>query len=61
MKVYIKFLTVIFFKSLFNVFFIMASLVFILNLLSEIDFFKDENVKTSFMFFIFIKFSSSGI
>ncbi len=52
MKVYIKFLTVIFFKSLFNVFFIMASLVFILNLLSEIDFFKDENVKTSFMFFL---------
>jgi len=52
MKVYIKFLTIIFFKSLLYVFFIITSLVFILNLLSEIDFFKDENVKTSFMFFL---------
>ena len=44
MKIYIKFISLIFFKSLFFVFFIMGSLVFILNLLSELEFFKDENV-----------------
>ena len=45
MKTYIKFIITIFFKSLFFVFLIMTSLVFILNLLSELEFFKDENVK----------------
>ena len=52
MKTYIKFLTIIFFKSLFFVFFIMTSLVFILNLLSELEFFKDENVTIYFTLFL---------
>ncbi len=52
MRVYIKFISTIFFKSLFFVFFIMTSLVFILNLLSELEFFKDENVNTSFTLFL---------
>ena len=52
MKVYIKFISTIFFKTLFFVFFIITSLVFILNLLTELEFFKDENVKISFTFFL---------
>ena len=52
MKVYIKFITLIFFKSLFFVTFVMLSLVFILNLLSELEFFKDENVRLSFTFLL---------
>ena len=43
MNTYIKFLTYTFYKSLFFVFFVMGSLVYILNLLSELDFFKDIN------------------
>ena len=52
MKTYIKFISSIFFKSLFFVFFIMTSLVFILNLLSELEFFKDENVGIYFTLFV---------
>ena len=52
MKVYIKFINLIFFKSLFFVTFVMLSLVFILNLLSELEFFKDENVRLSFTFLL---------
>ena len=48
MKVYIKFISIIYFKSLFFIFFIMTSLVFILNLLTELEFFKDENVTIGF-------------
>jgi len=44
MRVYIKFITITFFKSLIFVLLIMSSLVFILNLLSELEFFKNENV-----------------
>ena len=39
--VYAKFFAVIFLKSLFFVLIITLSLAFILNLLSEIDFFKE--------------------
>ncbi len=52
MNVYIKFITTIFFKSLFYVTVIIASLVFILNVLSELEFFKDENVQVSFLLFL---------
>ena len=45
MKVYIKFLIYTFYKSFFYVTSIMLSLVFILNLLNELEFFKDINVK----------------
>ena len=40
MKTYIKFISLIFLKSLLFVFLIMTSLVFILNLLSELEFLK---------------------
>ena len=52
MKVYIKFLIYLFAKSLFFVFSVMFSLVFILNLLSELDFFKQIEVETYFPLFL---------
>ena len=61
MRVYIKFISIIFFKSLFFVFFIMTSLVFILNLLSELEFFKDENVEINFTLFLSLLNSPSLI
>ena len=54
MKVYIKFLSIIFLKSLLFVFLIMISLVFILNLLSELEFFKNENVGINLTLFLSI-------
>ena len=44
MRVYIKFLIYSFYKSFFYVLSIMLSLVFILNLLNELEFFKDIDV-----------------
>ena len=61
MKTYIKFITLIFLKSLFFVFFIMLSLVFILNLLSELEFFKNENVGINFTLFLSLLNSPSLI
>ena len=52
MKTYIKFISTIFFKSLFFVFATMLSLVFILNLLNELEFFKNESVGISFTLFL---------
>ena len=52
MKVYLKFFTSIFFKSLFYVFFVLLSLVFILNTLTELDFFKEIEVDTYFSIFL---------
>ncbi len=48
MKIYIKFLIKLFVKSIFYVLGVMASLVIILNLLTELDFFKEYNVYTYF-------------
>ena len=52
MNTYIKFLTYTFYKSLFFVFFVMGSLVFILNLLTELDFFKDIDIEIYFPLFL---------
>ena len=52
MNVYIKFLTKIYFKSLAFVFVIMISLVFLLNILSEIEFFKELEVSLYFTLFL---------
>ena len=48
MKTYIKFISKIYLNSFFYVLIIMFSLIFILNLLSELDFFKNENVSNLF-------------
>ena len=61
MKVYIRFLTFIYFKSLFFVFLIMFCLVFILNLLSELDFFKDIDISIYFTFLLSLLNSPSMI
>ena len=45
MKVYIKFLVLLFLKSLIYVLGVVFCLVFILNLLTELEFFKDTNVE----------------
>ncbi len=46
MKTYVKFLIKTYLNSFFYVSLIMFSLIFILNLLSELDFFKDINVNS---------------
>ncbi len=52
MKIYIKFLTSIYFKSLLYVLGVMISLVFILNYLGELDFFQKIEIKTHFTIFL---------
>ena len=61
MKVYIKFFTYLFFKSFFYVLAIMLSLVFILNLLSELEFFKNIEVSNYFPLFLSLLNSPSMI
>mgnify|MGYP001186889065 CR=1 FL=1 len=59
MKIYIKFIILSFLRSFIFVTSIIFCLVFILNLLTEIDFFKDINVK--YYFPIYVSFLKGGI
>ncbi len=52
MKIYIKFLTYTFFKSFFYVVGVMLSLIFILNLISELEFFREKNVDANIALFL---------
>ena len=52
MNTYIKFIINVFFKSFLNLFLIMFSLIFILNLLSELDFFKTIEVNSFFTLYL---------
>ena len=52
MKTYVKFLSKIYLNSFFYVSLIMFSLIFILNLLSELDFFKDINVNSYYPIYL---------
>ena len=52
MKTYIKFLTKIFLNSFFYVLIVIFCLTFILNLLGELDFFKEINVSTFFPIYL---------
>ncbi len=61
MKVYIKFISIIFFKSLLYVFLILSSLVFLLNLLSELEFFKEKTVDIGYPLFLSLLNSPSQI
>ena len=55
MKTYTKFLISIFLNSIFTVFLIMFSLIFILNLLTELDFFKEIQVSVYYpIYFSFL-------
>ena len=57
MKTYIKFLVNIFLNSFFYVLLIIFSLVFIINLLTELEFFKEINI--SIFFPIYLAFLNS--
>ncbi len=61
MKTYIKFLMNIFFKSFLYVIFIVLSLVFIINLLTELEFFRDINVGIFFPLYLSLINSPSMI
>ena len=61
MKIYIKFFSIIFFRSLFYVFCVMASLAFIINLLTELDHFKDIEISANFPLFLSLLNSPSLI
>jgi len=61
MKVYIKFFSIIFFKSLIYVFLVMGSLSFIINLLTELDHFKEINVSANLPLFLSLLNSPSLI
>jgi lipopolysaccharide export system permease protein len=61
MKVYTKFLINGFVKSFLNVFFIMISLVFILNILKEIEFFSNKEVNSLYPIYLSLMSSPSII
>jgi lipopolysaccharide export system permease protein len=52
MSTYIKFITFNFIKSITYVFFVMMSLVIILNIITEIEFFKKYDVNSYFPFYL---------
>ena len=61
MKTYTKFLINGFIKSLLNVFFVMIGLVFILNILKEIEFFSDKEVNSFYPIYLSVMSSPSII
>lgn len=61
MKTYIRFLTSIFLKSFFYVLFVLFSLVFLLNILTELEFFKEYSVGINFTLLLSIINSPSMI
>ena len=61
MKTYIKFLIIGFIKSFINVFLIMITLVFILNILKEIEFFSTKEVNSFYPIYLSLMSSPSII
>ena len=61
MKTYIKFLINIFFKSFLYIVFVVLSLVFIINLLTELEFFRDIEVGILFTIYLSLINSPSMI
>ena len=61
MKTYVKFLVKVFLKTSLNVFLILLSLVFILNILNEIEFFKNANVSSFYPLYLSLLNSPSVI
>ena len=59
MKTYTKFLVNGFVKSFFNVFFVMITLVFILNILKEIEFFSNKEVNSLYPIYLSLMSSPS--
>ena len=52
MRTYIQFLIITFLKSFINIFLIMLSLVFILNILQEVEFFSDKDVSSIYPIYL---------
>lgn len=52
MKIYIKFISTIFLKSFLNIFLIMFSLVFVLNILKEIEFLNNTDVNLAYPIYL---------
>jgi len=52
MKTYIQFLIITYIKSFINIFLIMMSIVFILNILQEIEFFSNKNVSSFYPIYL---------
>ena len=61
MKTYTKFLVSGFIKSFFNVFFVIISLVFILNILKEIEFFNNKEVSSLYPVYLSLISSPSVV
>ena len=61
MKIHKKFLVIGFLKSFFNVFVVMTSIVFILNILQEIEFFSNKDVNSFYPIYLSIMSSPSII
>ena len=61
MKTYAKFLIKGFIKSLLSIFFVMISLVFILNILKEIEFFSNKEVNSFYPIYLSVMSSPSII
>jgi lipopolysaccharide export system permease protein len=59
MKTYTKFLVNGFVKSFFNVFIVMISLVFVLNILKEIEFFSNKEVNSLYPIYLSLMSSPS--
>ena len=61
MRTYTKFLVIGFLKSFFNVFLVMISLVFVLNILQEIEFFNNKQVNSLYPVYLSLMNSPSVI
>jgi len=61
MRTYTKFLVSGFLKSFLNIFFVMISLVFILNILKEIEFFNNKEVNSLYPIYLSLMNSPSVI
>ena len=61
MKTYIQFFVISFLKSFINIFLIMLSLVLILNIIKEIEFFNNKDVNTLYPIYLSIMNTPSVI
>ena len=61
MKTYTKFISFSYLRSFLKIFFIMISLVFILNILKEIEFFSDKDVSSIYPLYLSLMGSPSII
>ena len=61
MKTYIKFLVITYVRSFINIFMILLALIFILNILQEIEFFSNKDVSSFYPIYLSLMNSPSII